>query len=788
MNPDAALSEAEIVVTGTGLVSCLGLDVVTTWQRVRNGESGISRLTALEQEPDRHDGGQAPDLEDEMPSARECAYLRRACRDALRDAAIEQPSAMPYAARRCAAVMGTTLHGMRHAGQFLRTGSHESLQQFLAGTVLREAVAGWPIGGAMVTTCSACSSGLSSIALGISLLRANKADLVIAGGYDPISEYALAGFKSLRLVADSPLRPFARDRQGMKLAEGYGVLILERADDARTRGARLRACIAGVGETCDAHHLSQPHPEGVGAASAMLQALDAAGFSPADADMIASHSTATPENDAAEYRAMVRALGPALAGIPVVGFKSHVGHTLGGAGAVELILSIMAREDGIVPPCANIAREDVEFSDLDVSTTLRSKPVRVTLNSSFGFGGSNACVVLSDPGRNPTPAKAAARKPAVVAVTGIGVLLPGIVGYDQMPEHLNGDGFEPLHADAGSIADSDIAHLLNARRTRRMSEYVKLGLAATRLALDDAGVSDVAEFGSGCNAVLGTTHGSCGFSERYYRQIVDEGIESANTLLFAEGVPNAGAAHLAMTYGIRGSCQTIIGTRTAGLDALAFAAMRIASGEWARAIVSAAEEFTDMVVQTYTRLGLHARGTQRRRHPGFFVGSGAVSLILESAADAARREVPAKAIIMNTASASADPRFRLTMRRRYREMAGSLGKVDGLVQSHNGTWLDGVESSNFSLTEHAQGERRSQPASTSLYRYLPELFSAGPLASMACVLATRRLPLPVHRVEAGTAGMRRTPGHNGLNVFGVTAVDFFGQMSGVRIGISDQAG
>src|SRR5690606_34977483 len=160
-------------------------------------------------------------------------------------------------------------HGMRAGGRFLRTGDPTPLSDFLAGDVLQRAVGDRPLEGDALTTCSACSSSLGAVALAVTLLETGQLDLVVAGGYDTVSEYAYGGFNSLRLVAEGPLRPFAKNRQGMKLGEGYGLVVLERADAAARRGAKPLAQVLGFGESADAHHLTQPHPQGEGAAAAM---------------------------------------------------------------------------------------------------------------------------------------------------------------------------------------------------------------------------------------------------------------------------------------------------------------------------------------------------------------------------------------------------------------------------------------------------------------------------------------------------------------------------------------
>lgn len=233
-------SRPQVVITGAGLVTCLGLDRTSTWHNVVQGRCGIGPITAIEQplNPDKG-GGQAPDLpvDFEPDQFRQNRYLKWALAEALRDAGLAE--SLGYSPERCGLVLGTTLHGMRSGGEFLRTDSLQGLGDFLAASTVQQVCQGLAVGGIALTTCSACSSALASVALGITLLQSGQVDLVIAGGYDTISEYVYAGFNSLRLVATGAQKPFAINREGMKVAEGYGVVVLERAQDAQRRKANL---------------------------------------------------------------------------------------------------------------------------------------------------------------------------------------------------------------------------------------------------------------------------------------------------------------------------------------------------------------------------------------------------------------------------------------------------------------------------------------------------------------------------------------------------------------------
>ncbi len=762
----------QVVITGAGLLCSLGLSPQATWEAVLAGKCGMGPMGAMEQAlAAGKDGGQALDLPDSFAPQlpREARYLRRAIGDALADACITTP--LPYPARRCACMVGTTLHGMRAAGRFMRGGDFGELRNFLAGDTLRMAIEGYGIGGMTATTCSACSSSLGSVALGVTLLQTKQADLVIAGGYDTISEYVYGGFGSLRLVAEGPLRPFAKDRQGMKLAEGYGIVVLERADDARRRGVRALAAIAGWGESADSHHLTQPHPQGDGAARAIRQAVTRAGLSAHEIDLVAAHATGTPDNDLSEHAALASVFGQRLPEIPVVAFKSHLGHTLGGAGAVELILSAMALRDQVVPVCANVRKEEVEFANLKLSTgEVHKAAIRHTLNTSLGFGGSNACVVLGPEGESAK--RVHPKSGQEVLITGIGVVLPKIVGNEALVARLNDLESPAWERDAGAVAEESLEGLLSARRVRRMSDYVKLTLAAATLACRDARIEDMAAFAQECGAVLGTMHGSSNYSNAYYSQIVKEGLGAANPMLFAEAVPNGGAAQLSLMLGLKGACQAVIGTRTAGLDALALAAARISSGEWDRAIVGAGEEYCSVVNEAYRHCGLAAAGAGGvpfGNERGFTIGAGAVLLVLESREQMQRRGGRARGRIDATAGAASAQRSGAI--EAAAQVLEELGEVGHVMSSACGTWVDRAE---------AAAIRRGggNAVVSTMCGHVAETFSATPLIGMAAVLLSKRMPKLL-----GLAAGRAAREDEAMQSFISLCTDFSGSCSGVRVSV-----
>jgi 3-oxoacyl-[acyl-carrier-protein] synthase II len=723
-----------VAITGSGLACALGVGKQRIWSALSEGRCGIGPLTAFEQQSHPMPcGGQVPS-DQWSPStreSREVTLLRLALDEALVEA--RRPDGPGYEPSRCGIVLGTTLGGMRAAGKFLRNDQVAALRDFLASAVLQQMAGDRPFTGPAITTCAACASGLSAVALGVTLLQSGACDMVIAGGYDPISEYAWAGFNSLRLIAAGPPRPFSAARDGMQLGEGYAIMILERADDASKRGAQPRAIIAGCGESSDAHHLTQPQPDGHGAARAMTNALRDAGITAEDVDLIAAHATATPNNDAAEHAAYRQVFAERLAHVPIVAFKSHVGHTLGGAGAVELVLSLMAMEHCAVPPTATVRPDELEFNDLRVVTQpVESARLNHVMNLSLGFGGANACAILRRADA-PRPAGVIHSRttPREVAITGVGVILPGAIGNGPFLERLK-DGNDKIVS--GTIDENDYASFFNARRARRMCELVKLMLAASSAALEGARISDVAAFAAECGAILGSMHGAAGYSYSYYQQVVREGLAAANPMLFAEGVPNVASAQLSLMLGLKGGAQTIIGSRTAGLDALRLAVMRIQSGAIDRMIVGAAEEHLALIEQAH-----HQCGGLQDHHGAPITGSGAVAFVLERADIARARAAPLRALVGPGHAARTTSSTALAL----------MDAAAQLVQANSPARIVGCASSApATAIEDAVMHRLRTPADlrwTPMRGRCAEIFSVNPLAAMAAMIL------------AGPAALRVSP-------------------------------
>ena len=406
-------ARTDVVVTGLGAVTPLAGDVAGTWAALLAGESGTSLLDEpwAADMPVRLGARVATDPVERLGRVR-ARTLDRAQQLALLAAteAWEQAGSPGVEPERLAVVIGTGIGGaltmltqddVLEAGGARRVSPHTVPMLMPNGPA---ACVGLALGarGGVHTPVSACASGAEAISLALDLIRAGRVDVVVAGGTEAcLHPLPLAGFAQMRALSsrhDDPTaasRPFDKGRDGFVLGEGAGVMVLERGDHARARGATVLATLAGSGIASDAHHVTAPDPTGAGAARAITLALRDAGLSTADVGHLNAHATGTPVGDVAEAAAIRLALGRHTDGVPVTAPKGGLGHLIGAAGAVEAIVSVLALRSGLLPPTRNCDDPD----DAVMLDIVRGVPRRLgegaAVSDSFGFGGHDVALVLT---------------------------------------------------------------------------------------------------------------------------------------------------------------------------------------------------------------------------------------------------------------------------------------------------------------------------------------------------------------------------------------------------------
>ena len=397
-----------VAITGLGAVTAVSTDLADLAMAIAEGRCGIRALTRFETQGRCGLAAEAtlpPAVDDALDSVSR-RRLSRADRLALAAAheACQQAHVDAALGRDTAVFSGATTAGMRvteEAYQRRRAGETNRfrLSQLLATSLASPAAAvaqGLGLFGPRLTVSTACSSSALAIGAAVDCIRHGRARVAVAIGCDQLCRLTHAGFDALQALDRAPCRPFDRERRGLSLGEGAAALVLEDAAHARARGATIRGWVLGWGTTTDAHHVTAPHPEGVGAVQALRVALADAGRDPNAVEYINAHGSGTKQNDEIEVGALRTVFGARLAQVPISSTKSQVGHTLGAAGAIEAVTTMVGMQHGLVPPTMQLTNP--EWTDLDfVSAPGRRARIGVAASSSYGFGGHNVTLVLAHP-------------------------------------------------------------------------------------------------------------------------------------------------------------------------------------------------------------------------------------------------------------------------------------------------------------------------------------------------------------------------------------------------------
>ncbi|MCP4375575.1 MAG: beta-ketoacyl-ACP synthase II [bacterium] len=413
------MSRRRVVITGMGTVNPLARSLNGYWDALMACKSGISRVERFDPSPFTSQiGGEVKDwtrVESELYPPRESKRLDRFAQFAVQ-AAIEAvgDSGLDFEQEdkeRCAVVVGSGIGGLQELEtqtERMLKGGPGRVSPFTVPRLMVNAASGsisiiWGLQGPNFAVVTACASGAHSIGEARKLLLSDEVDIAITGGAEAaLTRVGLASFCSIRGLStrnDEPeraSRPFDKDRDGFLLAEGAGVIILEELEHAKARGAEIYAELVGYGASCDAYHITAPNPEGVGAIQAMNKCLKDGQVNSDDVSYINAHGTSTQLGDLAETGAIKNVFGDyAKNGLVVSSTKGATGHMLGASAGVEVIASIMAIKNGVVPPTLNLEDPD-EGCDLDYCPlTPREMDVDIALSNSFGFGGHNACLMVS---------------------------------------------------------------------------------------------------------------------------------------------------------------------------------------------------------------------------------------------------------------------------------------------------------------------------------------------------------------------------------------------------------
>ncbi|MER6173270.1 beta-ketoacyl-[acyl-carrier-protein] synthase family protein [Streptosporangium sp. NPDC001681] len=665
------MASRPVVITGLGVICAIGRDPEEFWLRLMAGQGGVTPVddeafavfTAryAGQVPTEWITGQLPDSDAALDRTAQLALI--AARQAVGQAGL---SADDVEADRFGLVLGKCQATPDAAGRYQpmhRTGD------VVAGRL--------GMRGPRILVSTACAAGGNAVGLAKDKILTGEADVVLAGGVDPLLFGTYAGFAGLQALSTGPCAPYSRS-DGLNLGEGAAFLLLEPLDRALARGATPLAEVAGYGLSADAYHATAPDPTGRGGASAVRRALADAGMSTDDVSYVSGHGTGTPANDAMEAKVMRAVFGDRAPRVPTSSIKSFVGHTLGAAGAVEAVASVLALRHGMAPPTIGFDADTT--TDLDfVPNVARRMPIETVVSNNYAFGGNNVALALTTPGGEREYEELPDRP---VVITGLGPVSGLGTGIAELAEAL-AEGRQA----AGRAPSLEGRTFAPRSLWRHMNHLSRMAIAASRLAWEDAGIKLPRAALDNVGLIFATAAGSVESTGGFDESVAVDPNKPA-VLSFSNVVLNATGGAVCQTLGLRGPTTTICNGEASASIALDCAIEMIKAGKADVVLVVAADETTaataagaaeDTVVTPYDR-----------ERTGSVPGSAAVAILVESAEHCAARGGRAYARILGSGHAGTGEQGERESIRR--SLAGlSAGKAGLVVGAGTGGRYDADE-------------------------------------------------------------------------------------------------
>ncbi|MBP2000451.1 3-oxoacyl-[acyl-carrier-protein] synthase II [Paenibacillus shirakamiensis] len=652
-----------VAITGIGVLSAVGNGREAFWESIRLGRSGLKEMTRFDAsklstrfvgEVRNFDPSEYMS-EQELHETERCSQLAFAAAwEAFENASLPVDQ---YSDDRKGVVIGTSLGGIPNGevfhSQWLHDGYIQTDESLLLAYPLHTSAdflsIRFRLKGPKITISTACSASSGAIGYGATLINAGKADLVIVGGTDPLSMLSLSGFNSLKALSSDPCSPYCQSK-GITIAEGAGMLILERLDLAERRGATILGLVGGCGLSSDAYHPTAPNPGGAGAFKSMHTAVAQASLNLDEIDYVNGHGTGTRANDSAETSALKNMFRDSKKPIPVSSTKSMIGHTLGAAGAIEAITCVMSMMHNTLPPTVNFDESHNPYGLDFVPNTSRKQQVNTVLSNSFAFGGNNVSLLFQNYDHSPRSTEPQNVAHHRTVITGLGIVQPLGIGKESFFSAIvNGKSAiqdipfqnEVYHSRVGALLDNEqYLKYINPSVVRRLDMLSKYSMASAKMTLDDAKLKVNRDNCERIAIIFGTSSGPIETVEAVNRSIVLQGADKVNPSLFPNTVMNAAAGHICLAFQIKGPSTTICSGGVSGSQAIIYAHQMIKDGIVDAALVIASDEYNETLHAGYDRLGVLSDTIPvpfDREGRGFALSGGSTAILLESEEHAIRR-------------------------------------------------------------------------------------------------------------------------------------------------------
>lgn len=627
-------NDCRCVVTGLGVICAIGNNVEETWKNALASVSGIRKTTSVDTEKCYADLAaevhcEGMDTDSKMDRASKLCI--KAVGEALADAGLKQFDNDP----RVGVIIGSCVGGVLSVEHYHQHGQNpEDIAKMPIAAIASQVAESCGAGGIVTNVANACAAGTISIALACDLIRAGRADVVIAGGADSFASVPYSGFLSLHALDENGCSPF-NHCNGITLGEGAGIVIVESYEHAQKRSAKTYCEILGSGVTSDAHHITAPREDALCLVDAMKKAIRNSGIKKSDIGYVNAHGTGTGKNDNAEINAFQKFFLAENPTVSISSTKAMTGHCLGAAGAIEAVFSIKALTTDTVLPTLRYSEEDSKalaekVGTLDfVQNVPRKKELQSVMSNNVAFGGTNASLIFS---KNPGNVPAQPFKNHKIAVTGIGVVSPIGNSKAAFIDAVKKDA-KPAEASIHSTVSLEDYKELGIKMAfyRKLDNLGQLQTVSGMRALQDANVSISEANAKDIGIIVGTSEGGLGSTYDFEELIAKLGNAQGSAFKFPHTVYNAAGGYLSICSGIKGYGVTITTGPLSGIDSIAYAMNVIFDGQENAMLATGTDENLPIITEFAEKLNIKANvpAAPYSGANGFVVGDGSVSLLLE---------------------------------------------------------------------------------------------------------------------------------------------------------------
>jgi 3-oxoacyl-[acyl-carrier-protein] synthase II len=631
-------NDCRCVVTGLGVICAVGNNVEETWKSALASVSGIHHTTSVDTEKcyadlaaevkcDTLDSIDAPEEKD-----RASKLCITAAEEALRDAGLGNFND----SGRVSVIIGSCVGGVLSVEHYHQHGRNPNdIPKMPIAAIASQVAETCKAGGIVTNVANACAAGTISIALACDLIRAGKADVVIAGGADSFASVPYSGFLSLHALDENGCSPF-NHCNGITLGEGAGIVIVESYAHAKARGAKEYCEVLGSGVTSDAHHITAPREDALCLIEAMTRAIRNSGISKSDIGYVNAHGTGTGKNDNAEITAFQKFFADENPTLSISSTKAMTGHCLGAAGAIEAVFSIKALTTDTVLPTLGYSEADSEALKAKVGTldfvqnTPRTKKLESVMSNNVAFGGTNASIIFSKQAGNVPEMPCREKK---IAVTGIGIVSPQGNSKSAYISALEKDARPESSSIHSTISLDDYKELgIKMAFYRKLDNLGQLQTVSGMRALQDANFKVTDENAKDIGIIVGTSEGGLGATYDFEELVAKLGNANGSAFKFPHTVYNAAGGYLSICSGIKGYGVTITTGPLSGLDSIGYSMNVIHDGQERAMLATGTDENLPILTEFAEKLQVLAKSpvAPHSMSDGFVLGDGSVSLLLET--------------------------------------------------------------------------------------------------------------------------------------------------------------